>query len=117
MEGSACNNTCVEVKGQLARVRSLLLPCECQGLNSGQQAWPQHFVPMEPSQKSPILLLIKQKHVANEVSEVVFDMFFCLHLTNVILHSLMNVFALGMLEKASTNTVWEWVAMLSKMII
>lgn len=29
------------VRGQLARVRSLLPPCESQGLNSGYQTWYQ----------------------------------------------------------------------------
>lgn len=38
-----------EVRGQFARICSLLLPCGVPGLNSHRQAWWQQLLPTEPS--------------------------------------------------------------------
>lgn len=43
MQIRTCNSKYVKVRGQFLRVRSLLPPTGCWGLNSGGQAWPKVF--------------------------------------------------------------------------
>lgn len=45
----ACHGVCVEVKRQLARVSSLFLLYDFQGLNPDHQPWQQAPLPSEPS--------------------------------------------------------------------
>ena len=45
MGAGLCHDACVEVRGQLADMGSLLPPCGVQGLNSGHRVWWQVSLP------------------------------------------------------------------------
>lgn len=44
-----CHGMCMEIRGQLVEIGSLLSPCGSDGLNSDHQAWSQTPLPPEPS--------------------------------------------------------------------
>lgn len=63
-----CPGMHVEVKGQLAGVGYLLLPCRFWGSNSGYQAWWQVLLPISHLTSPSHLRLLNLAHVGAKLT-------------------------------------------------